>query len=69
MSRSYRKPVAKDGYGSKWKKKAKRHANRRVRRADEVADGGSYRKEYNSWDICDFKFEITQGPDKKNRRK
>jgi hypothetical protein len=58
VSRSYRKPVAKDGYGSKWKKKA-----------DEVADGGSYRKEYNSWDICDFKFEITQGPDKKNRRK
>lgn len=66
MSRSYRSPYIKDGYGSKWKKVAKRSANRAVRRAD-VADGGEFRKHYNSWDICDYVFHMPEDP--KFRRK
>ena len=56
MSRSYRKPVATDGYGSKFKKKSKQLANRAVRIADDVADGANYRRLFNSWNICDYKF-------------
>lgn len=66
MSRSYRSPYMKDGYGSKWKKKAKRSANRAVRRAD-VEDGGEFKKHYNSWDICDYNFHCPD--DEKARRK
>ena len=59
MSRSWKKNgYVKDGEGSKWKKKAKRHANRRVRSEDDVADGGSFKKVSESWDICDFKFKL-----------
>jgi hypothetical protein len=68
VSRSYRKPIATEGYGSKDKKQRKRLANKRARRVD-VANGRAYRKVSNSWDICDFKFPITNGPDKKNRSK
>jgi hypothetical protein len=58
MSRSYRKPIVKDGYGSKWKRGAKRSANKTVKHADEVPSGSAYKKFSNSWDICDFKFHI-----------
>lgn len=59
MSRSWKKNgYVKDGEGSKWKKKAKRYANRRVRLEDEIADGSSFKKVSESWDICDFKFEL-----------
>ena len=52
MSRSWKKsPYVKDGEGSKWKKKAKRHANRQVRLEDEIADGGSFKKVSESWGI------------------
>ena len=64
MSRSYRKPIAVDGYKSKWKPKAKQLANRAVRR-EELKSGGSYKKVYNSWNICDYKFEL---PDTKRNR-
>lgn len=67
VSRSTRKPVAKDGYKSKWKPRAKRRANKKVKQAKDVADGGAYKKVSNSWDICDFKFELDDTP--KNRRK
>ncbi len=67
MSRSLKKPIVKDGYGSKWKPKAKRQANKKVKHAKEVADGGAYKKQSNSWDICDFKFDLK--PTKKNRSK
>lgn len=68
MSRSFRKPIATEGYGGKARKGRKRLANKRARRTD-VADGKAYRKVSNSWDICDWKFPITHGPDKKNRSK
>ena len=56
MSRSYRKPWYVDGYGSRYKKLSKRFANKAIRRAKEVSDGKMYRKFYNPWDICDYKF-------------
>ena len=57
MSRSYRKPWVTDGYkGSRTKQFNKREANKRIRNAKEVSDGKTYRKFYNPWDICDYKF-------------
>jgi hypothetical protein len=51
-----------DGYGSKWKKYAKRGANRRVRHAVNVPDGGAYRKYYDPWNICDYRFQYDPQP-------
>lgn len=67
MSRSYRKPYEKEGYGSPDKAKRKRRAARAVRNADGVADGGAYKKLYNSWNISDFRFFCPN--DKKSHRK
>ena len=67
MSRSYRKPIATDGYGSKWKKKIKQQANKSARKDLNITDGNNYKKSYNSWDICDYKFDLP--PTKKNRSK
>ncbi len=68
MSRSWKKNgYVKDGEGSGWKKKAKRYANRRVRLSENISSGGSFKKVSNSWDICDFKFEL--GNTKKERSK
>lgn len=58
MARSYRKPIAVDGYGSKWKARAKQLANRAVRLDTDIQSGGSYKKVSNSWDICDYKFDL-----------
>lgn len=58
MSRSYRKhPVVKDN--GKSKKQDKTLANRIVRRKlkdpeYDLADGKSYKKEYESWNIADY---------------
>jgi hypothetical protein len=68
MSRSKRAPVYTEGYGSKDKKRRKRHANRAVRDSDEVASGSSYKKVSNSWDITDYKFRADKS-DSKVRRK
>ena len=35
---------------------AKKVANRKVRRDWTIPSGGAYRKAYESWDICDFRF-------------
>ena len=66
MSRSRKKfPMVKDNGRSKsWQK---RLANKKVRKADDVEDGKAYRKEYNSWNICDWKWYLPD--DKKVRRK
>lgn len=54
MSRSYKHtPIIKGGgYG----KFGKRKANKRVRRAENVADGASFKRVYESWEIYDWKF-------------
>ncbi len=56
MSRSHRKPYWTQGYGGQWRSFAKRQASKRVRRAKFVANENYYKRLYNSWDICDFKF-------------
>jgi len=57
MSRSYRKPWITDGFkGSKTKQFYKKQANHLIRSLNEVPDGKSYRKFYESWNICDYKF-------------
>lgn len=71
MARSYRKPIATEGYGGVHRKRAKRLANKRVRMAkpDDLGtkDKAAGKRLYNTWDICDWKFELE--PTKKNRSK
>ncbi len=53
MSRSRKKhPVACDKT-NKW---AKRDANKKVRNTEDIGNGNNYKKYYNSWNICDYKF-------------
>lgn len=56
MSRSYKQmPIVKDGTpGSR--RKAKRLANKVVRRSQYVADGKYYCRLYESWNIYDYAF-------------
>ena len=60
MSRSYRKPYITDGYkGSNTKQFNKRWANKVIRRFPVdggLANGKSYRKFYDSWNICDYRW-------------
>jgi hypothetical protein len=56
MSRSYRKPYWTQGYGGKWRRFAKRQASKRVRQSKPVGNAAYYKRVYNSWEICDFKF-------------
>ena len=53
MSRSYKKyPCSKDG-GPARVKFAKREANKKVRRTDDIPSGKSYRRVFEPWDIHD----------------
>lgn len=60
MSRSYKKAVYKDGYGTKRKRKAKQRASRSLRRCQLVTDspyfanGKHYKKHSDSYSICDY---------------
>lgn len=57
MSKSRRKPFIVD---SSTKKFGKRYANKKVRRYKGVIQNGKwYRKIYNSWDICDYKWYVS----------
>ena len=58
MSRSYRKPWFKDGYGSRGGKRfRKNYANRRLRGTNKIiGDFNTYRKFTDPWDICDYKY-------------
>ena len=55
MSRSYKKyPSGKCERSCKW---GQRQANKRIRHTlQTISNGGAYKKLYNSWDICDYKF-------------
>ena len=55
MSRSYKKtPVIKDSDNTKW---VKRQATKSVRRYKGIlAKGSSYKKLFESWNICDYRF-------------
>lgn len=70
MSRSYKKPYVKDGYGSRWKRDAKRCHNRKLRRKLKnpsygIADGGAHKRGHglDPWDICDWVFYIEKPKD------
>jgi len=54
MSRSYKKQGWIVDQTSK--RFGKRLANRRVRRTPDVPSGRSYRKFYESYDVCDYVF-------------
>ena len=60
MSRSRRQPFATESYGKRCRGKAKRAAARAVRQQDVGSDipkkPSSYKKLYNSWNICDYSF-------------
>lgn len=65
MSRSRRKPVWTDGYGSKSKRTSKRAAARAVRAVaalEAPQNGKAYRKEFNPWDIADYKIYDPKNP-------
>lgn len=54
VSRSYKhSPWSKDGSPG-WRRFAKRLANRTVRKARDVPNGGAYRKVFQSYDIYDY---------------
>lgn len=55
MSRSYKKNPGYTDH-SKSTYKDKRFANKKVRKTKNISNGGAYRKVYESWNICDFKF-------------
>lgn len=57
MSRSRKKSfILKDQPPGK--RHMKRQANRRVRHAKDIPDGKSYKRLYESWDICDYACEL-----------
>lgn len=63
MSRSYRKPYSKAGCD----KRGKAFANKKIRRTKNIPKRKGYKKIFESWIICDFKFYNPN--DKKIRRK
>ena len=69
LSRSYKKPIIKDGYKSKWKRKEKRFANSTVRNSEFVDDFGYYKKLSDSWDICDWICDLRFSKDTKWKTK
>jgi hypothetical protein len=63
MSRSYREPWYTDGYkGSSRKQWSKRYANKVVRHAVDVPNGKAYRKYYDPWNICDYRWYASFEP-------
>lgn len=60
MARSYKKTPALTDTGRPFHRYAKREANAAVRRfKGDLSSGGSYKKLYESWDICDWKYIYT----------
>jgi len=65
MSRSYKKsPISTDQstrrgnskHGGRTVRFLKRHANKKVRKCKNVANGSAYKKVSESWDISDYAF-------------
>ena len=63
MSRSYKRvPCSRDSERSRVpnRYKAKTIANRAVRRNEDIPNHGGYRRVYNGWEICYYKFFVTE---------
>lgn len=56
MSRSFKKVGGWTDHGRNRTRIEKRFASKKVRNTKEVSSGGSYKKLYCSYDICDYKF-------------
>jgi len=56
MSRSFKKNAGWTDHRSPFSKFAKKFANRKVRRTKNIPNGGAYKKIYESWEICEYKF-------------
>lgn len=54
MSRSYRAPWVKDAAT----RGMKRCANKAWRNKKDVPDGMGYKRFFNSWNICDFRWRV-----------
>ena len=66
MSRSFRHtPILKDN--GRHKRFYKQQANKKVRKSD-CSNGNFFKKVFDSWTVCDWKFWITN-KDKKNLSK
>lgn len=63
MSRSYRKNLYYvDGQNKRAgcmnrRKFMRRKANKRVRKSEDISNGSAYKKEFNSWNISDWRFK------------
>ena len=55
MSRSFKRVSVFTEY-RKSKRLSKRMASKAVRRQDAVADGGQFKRCFQSYDICDYRF-------------
>jgi len=69
MSRSYRKAWVTDGYkGSSRKQYYKQLANKHLRKIQDIPNGRAYRKFFESWNICDYRYYINKNSEwyKKN---
>jgi len=60
MSRSFKKTAVFTDY-YRGKRHVKRLASKVVRRHDSLSDGRMYRKCYQTYDICDYKFYQEKG--------
>lgn len=56
MSRSKRSPYWTEGYKGIARSKSKKESNNRVKNTEDITNGASYKKIYNSYDICDYKW-------------
>lgn len=56
MSRSYRKhPIAKSPVDNFFKKVS----NRKTRLTEDMPNGSSYKKNHQTWSICDYRIRMT----------
>ena len=56
MSRSKKKTWGWTDHHTPNSRHQKRFANKKVRRTENIPNGGAYKKLYCSYDICDYKF-------------
>lgn len=60
MSRSYKKNPWITDHQAKTTSNDKKFANKKVRHAEDLPNGGAFKKVSCSYDICDFKFFQTK---------
>ena len=56
MSRSFKKHPWVTDHHVKSSKESKKFANKAVRNKEDLPNGKAYKKVYESWDICDYKY-------------